>query len=452
MATFQRYRQEDYQAVCDFLTRLNKEDPRYGNWGWARFEWMHFHPLTKKEQLNDMGLWLDEGRIVAATLIDMYFGEAFVAALPAYRHLYPEALAYAFESLKDDQGLGIAIDEENADDIAEVLKQGFEKVEAKEALCETPLDEDRPIALPQGFSLRPFDAEANPMECQWLLWRGFDHGEDYGAFAAQYETPSQKRPHFDPSLCYVATNERGEAVACAAAWYDGTTDFAYIEPVCVLPSYRKAGLGKAVLFSVLNQARALGAKRAVVTSDQPFYLRLGFTLTHRYPFYWKKQTRLVHGVLYRLQRLLGKGKGGYSYLAKGEGREYVLKQIHHEPCEYYQFGNKIEAERNDYQRLLDADIRIPKMVDIDLEQEVVIKEYIEGDTIAQRIARGEDVEAYLPQVREMARLAKEKGLNIDYYPTNFIVREGLLYYIDYECNSYMDEWSFEAWGIKHWLK
>ena len=139
-------------------------------------------------------------------------------------------------------------------------------------------------------------------------------------------------------------------------------------------------------------------------------------------------------------------------MATQEGREYVLKQIHHEPCEYYQFGNKIEAERNDYQRLLDADIRIPKMVDIDLEQEVVIKEYIEGDTIAQRIARGEDVEAYLPQVREMARLAKEKGLNIDYYPTNFIVREGLLYYIDYECNSYMDEWSFESWGIKHWLK
>lgn len=34
---------------------------------------------------------------------------------------------------------------------------------------------------------------------------------------------------------------------------------------------------------------------------------------------------------YEVRKLLGKGKGGYSYLVTdGEG-EYVLKQIHHEP-------------------------------------------------------------------------------------------------------------------------
>ena len=30
-------------------------------------------------------------------------------------------------------------------------------------------------------------------------------------------------------------------------------------------------------------------------------------------------------------RLLGKGKGGYSYLVSNEAGEYVLKQIHPEP-------------------------------------------------------------------------------------------------------------------------
>ena len=30
--------------------------------------------------------------------------------------------------------------------------------------------------------------------------------------------------------------------------------------------------------------------------------------------------------------------------------------IHHEPCEYYTFGNKIEAEYYDYQRLFKAGI------------------------------------------------------------------------------------------------
>ena len=37
---------------------------------------------------------------------------------------------------------------------------------------------------------------------------------------------------------------------------------------------------------------------------------------------------------YSIIRLLGKGKGGYSYLAKKDSKQYVLKQIHHEPCAY----------------------------------------------------------------------------------------------------------------------
>ena len=160
----------------------------------------------------------------------------------------------------------------------------------------------------------------------------------------------------------------------------------------------------------------------------------------------------VNGKAYQIIKLLGKGKGGYSYLAESEGKQAVLKQIHHEPCDYYTFGNKIEAEKNDYQRLQNAGIRIPKMLDIDTENERIIKEYIDGDTIFEMVKHDISVEQYLPQVREMARLAKSAGLNIDYFPTNFVVQNGLLYYIDYECNSYMDEWSFENWGIKYWSK
>ena len=71
-------------------------------------------------------------------------------------------------------------------------------------------------------------------------------------------------------------------------------------------------------------------------------------------------------------KLLGKGKGGYSYLVTDSDKEYVLKQIHHEPCSYY--------------------------------------------------------------------------------PTNFVVRDGVLYYIDFECNDYMEQWDFEHWGNQYWWK
>ena len=160
----------------------------------------------------------------------------------------------------------------------------------------------------------------------------------------------------------------------------------------------------------------------------------------------------VNNAEYSVIKLLGKGKGGYSYLAQRGVKQYVVKQIHHEPCSYYTFGNKIEAERADYQRLLNAKIRIPKMLDIDIPNERIVKEYIDGDTIFEMVKNGLSVEAYLPQVREMAELAKNAGLNIDYFPTNFVVQSGLLYYIDYECNSYMEEWSFENWGVKYWSR
>ena len=159
----------------------------------------------------------------------------------------------------------------------------------------------------------------------------------------------------------------------------------------------------------------------------------------------------VNQIEYEIIKLLGHGKGGYSYLAEKDGKKYVLKQIHHEPCSYYTFGNKIEAERNDYTRLLETEIRIPQMIDIDIEQERILKEYIDGPTISELVEKGEMKSEYIEQVREMARVVFEKGLNIDYYPTNFVVQDGKIYYIDYECNGYMDEWNFENWGIQYWV-
>ena len=59
----------------------------------------------------------------------------------------------------------------------------------------------------------------------------------------------------------------------------------------------------------------------------------------------------VNGRAFDVIKLLGHGKGGYSYLVKDDMGEYVLKQIHHEPCDYYNFGDKMEAELRDYGRL-----------------------------------------------------------------------------------------------------
>ena len=160
----------------------------------------------------------------------------------------------------------------------------------------------------------------------------------------------------------------------------------------------------------------------------------------------------INGSDYEIVKLLGHGKGGYSYLAVSNGREVVLKQIHHEPCDYYTFGNKIESEKNDYRRLKEAGIRIPLMLSVDEGSERIVKEYIDGPTIFEMVRDGLSVELFMTQIREMADKAKKAGLNIDYFPTNFVVHNDLLYYVDYECNQYMDEWNFENWGIQYWSR
>ena len=43
----------------------------------------------------------------------------------------------------------------------------------------------------------------------------------------------------------------------------------------------------------------------------------------------------ISDIKYTIVKLLGHGKGGYSYLATTDNKKYVLKQIHHEPCSYW---------------------------------------------------------------------------------------------------------------------
>ena len=133
----------------------------------------------------------------------------------------------------------------------------------------------------------------------------------------------------------------------------------------------------------------------------------------------------VNAVPYRILRLLGKGKGGYSWLAERDGAEYVVKQLHHEPCDYYQFGDKLAAERGDYDRLVAAGIPVPKLLDVDAPNERILKAYIPGPTIFELVLGG--------------------GMRP-------IPSGDALWYVDYECNAFMEAWSYETWGIRYWSR
>lgn len=101
---------------------------------------------------------------------------------------------------------------------------------------------------------------------------------------------------------------------------------------------------------------------------------------------------------------------------------------------------------------MEIGITMPKLLDIDETQERILKEYIPGDTVYQQVEKDALPEICQQQVKEMCTKLYAAHTNIDYFPTNFILWQNVLYYVDYECNAYMEEWNFENWGIKYWSK
>ncbi len=164
----------------------------------------------------------------------------------------------------------------------------------------------------------------------------------------------------------------------------------------------------------------------------------------------------VNGKQFEVLKLLGHGKGGYSYLVASENKKYVLKQIHHEPCSYYTFGDKLQSELSDYRKLKAVGVNVPVLLDVDVQKERILKQFIEGYTVFDLVLKdemhGKLQEQLLSQMDVLCKNLQAANMNVDYFPTNFVLNRGTLYYVDYECNEYSEKWNFQNWGSKYWSK
>lgn len=152
-----------------------------------------------------------------------------------------------------------------------------------------------------------------------------------------------------------------------------------------------------------------------------------------------------------IRRLLGKGKSGYSHLVYNDKNVYVLKIMHNEPCAYYSFSeNKVKTEVDAYHRLKEYGINIPELIYFDFDEKYIVKEYLEGPTAADWLINGGNIIDILPELFKMSDLARKNGINIDYFPTNFVISDDRLSYVDYEINNYAAEWNLENWGLYYW--
>ncbi len=153
-----------------------------------------------------------------------------------------------------------------------------------------------------------------------------------------------------------------------------------------------------------------------------------------------------------IKQKLGKGKSGFSFLAESYDKKVVLKLMHNEPCPYYDFGNtnKVQLETDAYGQLQKCGILIPELLTYDLEENYLVKEYIEGDVAVNLIANNQITESVIEKLFEMFYKTKKENINIDYFPANFVISNNSVYYIDYECNIYDPQWDLLNWGIYYW--
>ena len=284
---FRSYKNNDYDALIDFLIKLSNEGINHINWNWARFEWMIEHPETDKSKLETIGLWWEKDSVVGAAIFDMYYGEAFCGALKAYADILPDILDYAYNNLSDESGLGIAICDGDLKTIEMATQLGYEKADQKENIMTFDLNTSIPSKMPLDVVIREYDPAENPYEFAWLLWQGFDHGNDKLEFESQDKKEQQLRKHLDKRLSLAAVDTLGNIVGYVCLWYSPKTDYAYVEPVCTIPEFRNMGISKALLAEAFGRATKLGASKAIVISDMDFYKKLGFSNFASFSFYWK---------------------------------------------------------------------------------------------------------------------------------------------------------------------
>ena len=81
---------EDYYALRKFLIKLDSHNYHFGRW-----DWMITHGWLDKCGLPHIGLWHENGEIVAVATYDCGLGKAFLLTMENYRYLWEDMLSFA---------------------------------------------------------------------------------------------------------------------------------------------------------------------------------------------------------------------------------------------------------------------------------------------------------------------------------------------------------------------
>lgn len=283
--TFRTYQQqtgytEDFFRVSDLLFRVDQTRHRPVLIDWVFWEWSTAMDTYKADALARVGLWEDQGRLVAATVIEDHMGAVSLCVDPDYRHLRPEMARYAMEHMAQDGKVTLIIEDGDHELQHLALAQGLCPTQDKESTAVLDIaEESTRYTLPEGYRIQSFDSQFDVQKYNRVLWKGFNHEEEGPApedeGMMQWRRNCISSPHTDRSLLIAVVGPDGEYASHCGMWYRGG-EFAVVEPVATVPQCRRMGLGRAAVLEAARRCGALGARRAIVGSSQQFYYSMGF--------------------------------------------------------------------------------------------------------------------------------------------------------------------------------
>jgi len=275
-----RTEKDDYSKIHDFLVKSNDKEYTYGRFDWMMTNWEYL----EDKYLEKIGIWEENEEIVGVTLFDHSLDVIFPMVLDGYEDLYPDMLDYAKQNMvKEDNPEFLIYASDNNDRLKAALhKKDYIATEQKDMVAVYDLTEDIPSKdLKDGYRIVSLADDENYEEYMRCMFKGFGHEESGEEFIFGKETEQmnqaayRNRKHLDMNLKLSIEDSEGNYVATCGMWYDNRSEIALIEPVCVIPKCRKLGLGREVVFEGLRRVKTLGAKCAVVGSNQQFYYSLG---------------------------------------------------------------------------------------------------------------------------------------------------------------------------------
>lgn len=146
---------------------------------------------------------------------------------------------------------------------------------------------------------------------------------------------------------------------------------------------------------------------------------------------------------YEIVSLLKEGEFASSYKCSFKGKIFFVKVFKDKPS--------FLAELNNHIQLKKYGIRVPKLIKKDKVNFILVYQFIDGETVLETIIKSELVEQYYNELFEQYRFARFSKIDLNYFPANFKLVNGELFYLSKEFFASKEETKLENSGIFYWF-